>query len=520
MTTKPAFLARAAAAALALAAGGCGEEIQERYELQIIGPADVDYLAGARRVVLEVMGKEVARADITPGTPFSLTGTGVSAGTTVSGAIRVRAFDAAGQVVASGQTPDLELRLGTPPTVVVFIQKPGTFGRTKNANPPRARHFGVAALATPATEASAASIPIALYGLGKVPITDPMTMVKREDASSSFYFYNPLLHASELGGETTVNNMRAPRYDVAAAYRPDTFTVLLFGGIGPSMPAMAGSPEAPVAHLELLRMRRLGFGALERDFALTSGGQQRTTSTPGIARSAAAMAVATQVYAFGGRGADGAALDSVVVIDPAALGEAMVLSDKKMAAPRVGHTATPVSVGGQSEVLVVGGGPAGGSVAEVFNPSTGFTAVGGSPGPMRRNHAAVVLGDGKVLIIGGLGPGDAPLADIRRYDPVTRQMEAAPAMLTTARSQFAAFLVDDDVVVAGGLDAAGAPIGNAEVFSATRNLLARPVATLVARAGAVPMVLSNGSAVLAGGEEMPGISSQVIEIYQPNLPPP
>src|SRR3954465_12788059 len=105
----PAGSWRAPAAALAMAAllAGCGQKLQESYGVQIIGPVGMDYLTGARSVALEVNDREISRTSVTPGEPFDLTGGGIEPGLMRSGAIRVKAFDGGGTMVAYGASPEI-----------------------------------------------------------------------------------------------------------------------------------------------------------------------------------------------------------------------------------------------------------------------------------------------------------------------------------------------------------------------------------------------------------------------------
>ena len=91
-----------------------------------------------------------------------------------------------------------------------------------------------------------------------------------------------------------------------------------------------------------------------------------------------------------------------------------------MTSPRIDHTATVLPDG---RVLIAGGsaGPQGvvpSNGAEIYDPSTGTFAATGNMISDHVCHQAILLGNGKVLIIGGSGANDrVPNAEL--YDPAT-----------------------------------------------------------------------------------------------------
>jgi hypothetical protein len=67
----------------------------------------------------------------------------------------------------------------------------------------------------------------------------------------------------------------------------------------------------------------------------------------------------------------------------------------------------------------------------------------------RRNHAAVALPDGRVLVAGGVDPTDAPLATSALYDPATDTWSEGPP-LDVARTGLVLFPLDDGQILAVG----------------------------------------------------------------------
>ena len=88
------------------------------------------------------------------------------------------------------------------------------------------------------------------------------------------------------------------------------------------------------------------------------------------------------------------------------------------------------------------------ATAEVYDPATGtFTAVGPMGGP-RFTHAAAVLPDGTVLLVGG------PASDAEIFDPATGTFRATGSLVRPRLSP-TAVSVDERVLVLGGLDVSG-----------------------------------------------------------------
>jgi hypothetical protein len=494
---------------LAALGSGCGEKIQETYRLEIIGPTEGDYLMGARTVVLEVGGREVARTDITPGRSFSLTGSGINTPSTA--ALRVRVLDAAGAMLAFGETPDVDLALVTRGPLRVFVQKPGTLGRSIDLPVPWRGHVAAAVQGPPADTVQAPVVTVAMFGTGHVLIQDPQTKMVTEPPTDILSIYNPLVHEVDDLGSTASNQMgRQLRSDAAMVVRPDN-TTLIFGGL--AQRTAADDPH-PTSLLDVLRLQRSGFDVFELAVVVPA----RQTDKPGVARSRSVLAAAgTLAWAFGGRD-DSGPLDSVVQIDP--LGdEPFTVLTPRMAGPREGHTASAVTVRGSPEVLVFGGGPMDAAVAEVLVPGPPAMLVRptGDAGGARRDHAAVMLPapDGRVLIVGGVDAGGKPRADSVAYVPETHTFEKGPIALRTARSGFTAFVIGADLVIAGGIGEDGKPIADAEVFTLGGTITARAPVPAFPRAHATASVLGNESAVVLGGEAADGSAVPVTEVYQP-----
>jgi large repetitive protein len=131
------------------------------------------------------------------------------------------------------------------------------------------------------------------------------------------------------------------------------------------------------------------------------------------------------------------------------------------------------------------------SSAIAQTPGT-FTPAG-SMSSGRSSHAAVLLRDGKVLIVGGSS------AEI--YDPATATFTAI-GKLTAARSRLTATLLDDGrVLIAGGDGVGGAsPLkSSAELYDPSTGTFTRTEDMVTSHIGSMATLLNNGKVLFAGG---------------------
>ncbi|GHC68309.1 DUF6603 domain-containing protein [Streptomyces flavofungini] len=162
-----------------------------------------------------------------------------------------------------------------------------------------------------------------------------------------------------------------------------------------------------------------------------------------------------RVLAAGGRGADGAPLAAAEVFDPAA---GAWTPSGPMGAARFGHSATPLPGG---RVLAAGGSAARGGQgfgalrsAELFDPATRAWTATVPMTDARTGHQAVLLRDGRVLVVGGAlptgGTGDAALAYCELYDPASGTWSPTGSLHTARTGHQGTLLPDGRVLVTGG----------------------------------------------------------------------
>lgn len=228
--------------------------------------------------------------------------------------------------------------------------------------------------------------------------------------------------------------------------------------------------------------------------------------------------------------AGGELLASAEVYDPA-VGTWTPTAD--MTTPRLGHTLTVLSNG---RVLAAGGtalesgrGTAGGQTirpeasAEIYDPTAGTWSPAGHMASSRFEHTATLLSDGRVLLVGGLGPvegGLAPLASAELFDPAASAFVRTSDLDEPRTNHAAAVLPDRSVLIIGG---AGGPNGDVSLASAELYDPRQGSWTVVEslaepRTGHTASVLADGRVLVTGGETMSRGTRRSLdgaEVYDP-----
>ena len=168
-----------------------------------------------------------------------------------------------------------------------------------------------------------------------------------------------------------------------------------------------------------------------------------------------------------------------------------------LAQGRFGHTAVLLEDG---RVLVIGGQSTPSlklDSAEIFDPATETWSAAASMAEKRSSgHRAVLLKDGRVL---ALGENDDASAEI--YDPATDQWSAAGVMMEARSWASATLLEDGRVLVAGGLDATKAgeeQLDSAEIFDPATGEWTETASMAEVHAGHGSALLPDGKVLVAG----------------------
>ena len=191
-----------------------------------------------------------------------------------------------------------------------------------------------------------------------------------------------------------------------------------------------------------------------------------------------------------------------------------------MSTPRVQHTATLLQNG---TVLIAGGrnysqGLAGETdlnTAELYDPSKGTFISLGTMAFVHFGAAAVLLGDGTVLIMGGADPtplSNAYINSTELYDPVKNTFTPTGNMLSARYLHSALLLKDGSVFVAGGEH--GPP--DAEVYNPALKSFKAAGPMVTPRTYFAAAVLNDGQVLLTGGASLPsGTLVNTAELYDP-----
>ena len=188
---------------------------------------------------------------------------------------------------------------------------------------------------------------------------------------------------------------------------------------------------------------------------------------------------------------------------------------------RATHAATLLASG---QVLITGGFSAAVfpspalNTAELYDPTThAFTALAGTMRSVRSNHTATRLPDGKVLLTGGQdnNNGDG-LNSSELYDPTTQTFTAVGATMTSPRGGHAAALLPDGkVLLMGGFNNSSVALNSAELFDpATRTFTALASTMASRRAEFRAISLPDGKVLLTGGSSS-DIAFNSAELYDP-----
>ena len=173
-----------------------------------------------------------------------------------------------------------------------------------------------------------------------------------------------------------------------------------------------------------------------------------------------------------------------------------------MQSARTSHAATRLADG---RVLLTGGQTNsdgdGTNTAELFDPATQtFTSVTAVMTSPRGGHASVLLGDGRVLVMGGFNNSCTSLNTAEVFDPSTQTFAALTSRMAASRYELAATLLANGMVLLTGGGSCDNTFDTAELFDPTTQSFTAISATMTAlREGHGSSRLTNGSVLVSGG---------------------
>lgn len=303
---------------------------------------------------------------------------------------------------------------------------------------------------------------------GRILLTGGMTGEERTAAG-------PEIYDPTSGTFARAGTMQTPRHSHTATLLSDG-TVLLAGGYD--------------AHGAYLRSAEI-YNSAQNTFA--SAGSMHS----GRAGHVAVPLQDGRVLLVGGVGEGWTFLSSAEIYDPAT---ATFVPTGGMRVPRESHSAVRVLDG---RVLVVGGHQGRGAAielytsAEVYDPEAGTFSPAGHMSIRRHKHDAVLLRDGRVLVMGGTDERDSEgvYASTEIYDPRAGTFRPGVAMRLPRYKHEGTSVVlpDGRVLLAGGAT-------HAEVYDPQANtfMLVQSEARLAGQFSA-SAPLSGGRVLITGG---------------------
>ncbi len=201
-----------------------------------------------------------------------------------------------------------------------------------------------------------------------------------------------------------------------------------------------------------------------------------------------------------------AALASAELYNPA---DGTFTSTAALKQARRNHRAVLLDTG---KVLLVGGAAL--NSAEIFDPLTGAFTLTGSMASAREFATLSRLPDGRVLVAGGLN-GFTRLASAEIYDPSTGSFSTAANMLQARALATATNLPDGQILLAGGTG--GTATGSAELFNTSLLKFVAAADMIQPRQEHVARLLAGGMVLLAGGNS--GLTTTAIdqaELFDPS----
>nr|UXE44502.1 hypothetical protein Hi04_10k_c2476_00016 [uncultured bacterium] len=203
-------------------------------------------------------------------------------------------------------------------------------------------------------------------------------------------------------------------------------------------------------------------------------------------------------------------------------------STGSMLTERVFHTATLLKSG---EVLMAGGSngcapdaaddpPWDPLFVELYEPGPGNFQAGSEMSTTRIGHAAILLGNGKVLMLGGIPtvqnlheqPPNPSYAE--EYDSATQNISPVPGLSIAQAKYTATLLTNGKVLVAGGVDEQGHPTSEAGLVDSASGTLATTGGLVTARVGHTTTLLNDGRVLVTGGTDNSGNDTATAELYK------
>lgn len=120
----------------------------------------------------------------------------------------------------------------------------------------------------------------------------------------------------------------------------------------------------------------------------------------------------------------------------------------------------------------------------------------------RSFHAASALGNGDVLVVGGIGEAGEGLASAERYDPARGSFSPVGAMSTSRVAHTVTLLEDERLLVVGGTKqpGGGSPLASAEAYDPASEAFSDVGLLSSSRSSHTATLLISGEVLIVGGQ--------------------
>lgn len=214
-------------------------------------------------------------------------------------------------------------------------------------------------------------------------------------------------------------------------------------------------------------------------------------------------------FLVGAYGAPGGAYQGQVTLyygSAAGVGVSGWTATGSLGAARKNHAAVALADG---RVLVSGGRYPANTSAELYDPATGLWTPTGNLNTGRQDHTATLLADGRVLV--AAGQGSSTTAEL--YDPATGLWTLTGNLQVSRFYHTATRLADGRVLVVGGEGAGGSYLASTELYDPATGLWTSTGNLNTGRSGHTATLLADGRVLVAGGYSGNFLSSA--ELYDP-----